>query len=57
LTFLSIVMGTVLFGVVSQVTGNLRQPVLATSIFFILGLLILLFTKIEAKSLPSEEVL
>jgi MFS-type transporter involved in bile tolerance (Atg22 family) len=50
-------MGTVLFGVVSQVTGNLRQPVLATSIFFILGLLILLFTKIEAKSLPSEEVL
>ena len=57
LTFLAIVMGTVLFGVVSQVTGNLRHPVLATSAFFILGLVILLFTKIETKSNPSTEIL
>jgi UMF1 family MFS transporter len=49
LTFLSVVMGTLVFGLVREVTGSLRYSVLATSVFFILGLLILLMTKLDLK--------
>lgn len=42
LTTLSVVMGTLAFGIVREITGNLRDPVLATSAFFILGLIIML---------------
>jgi len=47
ITFLAIVTGTALFGIVSQITGNLRYPVLATGVFFILGLVLLMTVKLE----------
>ena len=49
LTFLSVVMGTLVFGLAREVTGSLRYSVLVTSVFFILGLLILLVTKLDLK--------
>jgi UMF1 family MFS transporter len=38
---LSIVAGTVLFGLVNQITGNMRNSVLVLAIFFIIGMVLL----------------
>jgi UMF1 family MFS transporter len=45
---LSIIIGTFLFGVVNQVMGGLRPSVLALSILFMIGLLLLFTVKIES---------
>ena len=57
LTFLSIVMGTLLFGGISQLTGNLRHPVLFTTVFFILGLIFLAVAKVDVNNTENSEVL
>lgn len=46
--YLGTVLGTVIFGVVFQVTGDLRNTAIALCSFFIVGLLLLL-------RVPKEE--
>ena len=43
---LSIVMGTLVYGLIEQLTGSMRNSTLALSSFFIIGLIFLLFTTI-----------
>ena len=57
LTFLSVVMGTIIFGAIGQLTGNLRHPVLATAVFFILGFVILSMTKLEVNKDEKSDIL
>lgn len=45
---LSIIIGTFLFGVVNQVMGGLRPSVLALSILFLIGLVLLFTVRIES---------
>lgn len=47
LTKLSIVSGTVVFGIVNQLTGNMRYSILAISIFFVIAFLIMLTVRTE----------
>ena len=47
LTKLAIVAGTVVFGVVNQITNNMRYSVLSIAVFFILGFVILFTVKLE----------
>ncbi len=47
LTRLAIVAGTFLFGIVNQMTGNIRYSVLSLAVLFIISLLILWNAKIE----------
>ena len=49
----SIVVGTFSFGLVEQVTGGMRNSVLALGIFFFIGLLILLSIKMDLKPRAS----
>lgn len=44
---ISIVIGTFSYGYIEQVTGSMRSSVLALTLFFILGLTFLIFTKIK----------
>lgn len=45
----AIVLGMLTFGLIEHVSGNMRNSTLALSIFFILSLIILLFTKLSFK--------
>jgi len=45
LTKVASVAGTLIFGVVNQITGNMRYSILATGIFFLIGMLILMTVK------------
>jgi len=42
-----VVSGTVVFGVVNQITGNMRYSILALSVFFIVGFIIMSTVKIK----------
>ena len=44
---ISVVIGTFSYGYIEQVTGSMRSSVLALTLFFILGLTFLIFTKIK----------
>lgn len=43
---MSIVLGTFAYGVIEQITGGMRNSILALSLFFVIGLAFLLLTKI-----------
>lgn len=47
----STMLGTLGFGIV-QLTGGMRRAVLALAVFFLIGLIVLLFTKITRQSAP-----
>ena len=49
LTKLAIVAGTFVFGIVNQLTNNMRYSVLSVALFFVLGFLILFTVKLEDK--------
>ena len=49
----SIVSGTFLFGVVDNITGNMRYSVLVLASFFVVGIILISFTKIESGT-PSQ---
>jgi UMF1 family MFS transporter len=49
---LSIVIGTAVFGVIAQVTGSMRNSILALIVFFVLGLVFLL--QLRGKKLREE---
>jgi MFS transporter, UMF1 family len=55
---IAIVIGTFIFGLITQFTGSQRTSVLVLVVFFIIGLLLLFYT-LQAKSLkpPSSEAL
>ena len=44
---LSIVIGTLAFGIVNQLTGDLRKSVLSLAVFFLIGLVFLLMTNFK----------
>ena len=44
---LSIVIGTFAFGLVNQITGDLRKSVLSLAFFFLIGVILLLFSNFE----------
>jgi UMF1 family MFS transporter len=44
---ISVVIGTFSYGYIEQVTGSMRSSILALTLFFIIGLVILLNTKIK----------
>lgn len=46
---LAIISGTFSFGLAEQLTGNMRNSVLALAVFFIIGLSIIFFVKIKRK--------
>ncbi|NNE16321.1 MAG: MFS transporter [Saprospiraceae bacterium] len=46
LTKLAVVLGTFVFGFVNQITGNMRYSVLALSVFFVIGAIILASVKV-----------
>ncbi len=54
LTKLAIVSGTFVFGIVNQITGNMRYSILSTAVFFVLGFIILATLKTEKKVSKSE---
>jgi UMF1 family MFS transporter len=43
----AIIFGTFIFGLVTNMTGNMRTSVLILGVFFLIGLIILWFVKIE----------
>jgi len=47
LTKLAVVSGTVVFGAVNQITGNMRYSILALSVFFIIGFIIMSTVKMK----------
>ena len=47
LTYLAIMSGTFVFGLVGQLTGNLRYSILATGVFFVISLIILASSKMD----------
>lgn len=50
---LSVVIGTFAYGFIEQITGSMRNSTLALSMFFIIGLAFLLWTKIPKTNLNS----
>lgn len=46
LTKLAVVAGTFSFGIVNQITGNMRYSILSTGLFFLIGLLVLMGMKV-----------
>jgi UMF1 family MFS transporter len=50
----SIVFGTFTYGLVNQITGNMRISVLVLGLFFVLGLIFLFFVQVEEKHKPIE---
>jgi UMF1 family MFS transporter len=53
---IAIVIGMFLFGYINEITGSQRNSVLALLVFFVLGLLLLLYT-LRAKSAKNNEAL
>lgn len=51
---ISIVAGTFLFGLIEQITGSMRNSLLSLAIFFIIGIIILAFTKVRPLNLVSD---
>lgn len=49
LTKVAVVAGTISFGAVNQITGNMRYSILSTGLFFLVGLVFLLMVKVEKK--------
>ena len=54
LTKLAIVSGTFVFGIVNQITGNMRYSILSTAVFFVLGFIILSTMKTDKKKESLE---
>ena len=52
---LSIVLGTLVYGLIEHLTGSMRNSTLALSSFFIIGLIFLIFTKIPRGNPISSE--
>ena len=44
---ISVVIGTFSYGYIEQITGSMRASILALMLFFIIGLIILIFTRIK----------
>jgi len=51
---LGIVVGTFLFGFIEGITSSMRSSAIALTIFFVLGLLLLLFVKQEGSIAPLK---
>ncbi|WP_187264716.1 MFS transporter [Pontibacter beigongshangensis] len=51
----SIVLGTLAYGVIAQLTGSMRNSVLALGIFFLIGLFFLLFVKGKPLAAAASE--
>ncbi len=52
---MSIILGTLAFGIIDQITGNMRYSILALAMFFVIGLLFLLPVKIRhIKQIPAR---
>ena len=51
---LSIIAGTFSFGIVDQITGNMRYSVLALGLFFVIGLIILSRVDFNAPRMTSQ---
>lgn len=47
LTYLAVTLGTFVFGLVGQLTGSLRSAIMSTAVLFIIGFVILIFTRLE----------
>lgn len=55
---LSIVVGTFAFGLVNQITGDLRKSVLSLAFFFLIGVILLLFSNFEkAKQKVNDSII
>ena len=52
---LAIVAGTLAFGIVDNITGDMRYSVLALAVFFVIGLILLIFTNF-VKAMGSENL-
>ena len=51
----ALVLGTFSFGLIEQVTGGMRNSILALIVFFVLGLVILLTVRIQpAQPVPTS---
>ncbi len=55
LTKLAIVSGTFVFGIVNQITGNMRYSILSTAVFFVLGFIILMTLKTDKQTSAQKE--
>lgn len=44
---ISVVLGTFSYGYIEQITGNMRSSIIALALFFLIGLIILFFVKVE----------
>lgn len=53
---ISIILGTFSFGLITNITGNMRMSVLVLGSVFLLGLVILRYVKIEHATGLVEEV-
>ncbi|MCB0651991.1 MAG: MFS transporter [Saprospiraceae bacterium] len=53
---ISIILGTFSFGLITNITGNMRMSVLVLGVYFLLGLVILRYVKIEHATGLVEEV-
>ncbi|MBL3655625.1 MFS transporter [Fulvivirga sediminis] len=51
---ISIVVGTMAYGLIEQITGNMRNSTLALMIFFVIGIILLFMVRIPAKRHESE---
>jgi UMF1 family MFS transporter len=51
----STVAGTLIFGIVEQITGNMRNSVLVLSLFFVLSILFMLNTRVRRISAPTNQ--
>jgi len=56
LTKLAVVFGTLMFGLVNQLTGSMRYSILVLSVFFIVGALILAKVNFQKKIQLEEEL-
>lgn len=52
---ISVVLGTFSFGLINQLTGSMRNSTLALTLFFIVGLLVLLTVKMPQKANSSSD--
>jgi UMF1 family MFS transporter len=53
---IGIVMGTLTFGLIYEITGSLRNSALALGVFFVIGIILLLLTPKEEKYREAETV-
>jgi UMF1 family MFS transporter len=54
---ISIVIGTIVYGTIIQITGGMRLSSVALSLFFIAGLVVLLRTRIPHQKTEANKVL